>query len=75
MARKVLLCAEKLTATFEAGSTACTDCTTNSNSTLGANTKAECKCNLGYTGPDGGWCSECQPGTYKDMSGEFGVLL
>ena len=29
----------------------------------------DCKCNRGYTGPDGGPCEPCSVGTYKDSPG------
>jgi hypothetical protein len=31
--------------------------------------KIDCVCNYGYTGPDGGPCTECAVGTYKDTLG------
>ena len=31
--------------------------------------ESECRCNTGYTGPDGGPCSACGEGTYKAVWG------
>jgi hypothetical protein len=30
---------------------------------------SQCLCNVGYTGPDGGPCEECEAGKYKNVTG------
>jgi len=32
--------------------------------------RAECRCNAGFSGPNGGLCTECVTGTYKATSGD-----
>ena len=51
--------------------TACTACPAGS-STLGATGSTAitaCKCNAGYSGPDGGTCSACDTDKYKSIAG------
>ena len=47
----------------------CQECPANSASPEGSSAVGECKCNAGFTGPDGGSCEECLAGTYKEGSG------
>ena len=47
----------------------CISCPANSSSPSGSSTAGSCLCNVGYTGPDGGECSACAPGTFKDARG------
>ena len=47
----------------------CMVCPTSSNSPTGSSALAACTCNVGFTGPNGGPCTECGAGTYKDASG------
>jgi hypothetical protein len=52
-----------------AGLSACTQCPTGGTSLEGSREVADCKCNLGYTGPPGQACVACQAGKYKDVTG------
>ena len=48
----------------------CTTCPANSYATTATNVDATaCKCNAGYTGPDGGPCVACEVGKYKSGTG------
>mmetsp|Transcript_53544 Transcript_53544/g.127336 ORF Transcript_53544/g.127336 Transcript_53544/m.127336 type:complete len:687 (+) Transcript_53544:52-2112(+) len=48
----------------------CVACPGNSTTSLaGATGLLECHCDLGYTGPDGGLCEPCIPGSFKNASG------
>ena len=38
-------------------------------SPAGSDNATDCRCNAGYTGPDGGECTACPAGTYKDTAG------
>ena len=49
--------------------TACLSCPVNSNSPSQSSAVTACKCNVGYSGPDGDVCAPCAPGTYKDTIG------
>jgi hypothetical protein len=49
--------------------TVCYACPANSNSVAGSNAIANCSCNLGYWGPDGGTCIQCVAGKYKPVAG------
>ena len=44
---------------------ACTACPANSHAPAGSTDSWNCKCDAGYTGPDGGMCRVCAAGTYK----------
>ena len=35
----------------------------------GSDAHEDCTCNAGYTGPNGGTCSACETGKYKDSPG------
>jgi len=50
----------------------CGVCPLNSNSPAMSSSSLACTCNAGYSGPDGGPCSPCVAGTYKDTSGSAG---
>ena len=52
----------------------CTDCPANSGSAAGSWAVGGCKCNAGFTGPDGGSCEECPAGSYKEASGSGGCV-
>ena len=41
-----------------------------SHSAIGSQSIEECKCNLGYTGSDGGPCTACPMGKYKNSEGD-----
>jgi hypothetical protein len=49
--------------------TECVVCPSNSNSLPGSTAVTACGCNAGYTGPNGGTCSACVAGKYKDDVG------
>ena len=46
----------------------CLECV-NASSRFGSTDVVDCKCNQGFTGPDGGQCVLCGPGSYKDVYG------
>ena len=52
----------------------CTDCPSNSNSPALSNKSTDCKCNTGYSGPDGEACSACEAGKYKAIKGHSDCL-
>jgi len=47
----------------------CALCPANSMSMPGSALVENCKCDAGYTGPDGGPCTACETGTYKPDTG------
>jgi hypothetical protein len=47
----------------------CLDCPENSTSTLRSSSLANCTCNAGFSGPNGGPCVACVPGKYKAVTG------
>jgi len=47
----------------------CHTCPANSISLPGSVLLEDCKCKPGYTGPDGGPCTACEPGKYKPDTG------
>jgi N-acetylneuraminic acid mutarotase len=47
----------------------CTLCNGNSSSAQNSTLRTGCKCNPGYTGPDGGTCTPCASGFYKSDAG------
>lgn len=50
--------------------TACDgNCPPDSTSPVGSDALADCVCNAGYTGPDGGGCTACEADEYKDVEG------
>jgi len=53
-----------------ATSNVCQECLADSNSPESSNQAVDCTCNSGFTGPDGGMCSECVVGKYKIDSGD-----
>ncbi len=71
-----------------AGSAACTNCPVNTNTWIlsqansgywpgynGNSVLTACKCNPGYTGPDGEACQSCPVGTYKDSPGKCKAMM
>ena len=44
-------------------------CPLNSDSVEGSTEETDCKCNAGFTGPDGGQCTSCGSGKYKGSVG------
>jgi hypothetical protein len=57
------------TNTSQTSAAACIKCPMGSDAKAGSARKMECRCNFGYTGPDGGPCNMCVAGKYKDMIG------
>ncbi len=53
----------------EPGEALCKACSANSVSVVAATNVTDCKCNDGYTGPDGGSCSPCGQGKFKNVTG------
>jgi hypothetical protein len=49
--------------------TYCVACPANSNAPAQTSAATSCTCNAGFTGPDGGTCTACAAGTYKDTTG------
>ena len=49
----------------------CLNCTQNSVSPSGSSLPTHCECNIGYTGPNGGLCEACVPGTFKPSIGSL----
>jgi hypothetical protein len=56
------------------GSDECQQCPDNMTSPLGSVSDEECQCEEGYSGPDGGPCTKCQPGFYKTGVGNGSCL-
>lgn len=54
--------------------TACTLCPVNSGSDPGSTDIAYCTCDPAFSGPDGGPCSACAPGTFKVVQGSEACL-
>ena len=52
-----------------AGATACSACVNHTFSPGASTSNLQCVCNLGFSGPDGGPCSEIPPGMFKDVYG------
>lgn len=52
------------------GSTPCTDCVNGKTLGQGAAGISYCRCNEGYTGPNGGTCMMCAAGKYKSVIGD-----
>jgi hypothetical protein len=52
------------------GDPLCSSCPANSDSPPGSSALSSCKCNIGFTGIDGGTCSVCPAGKYKDSIGD-----
>ena len=52
------------------GSAACETCSANSHSpAVGSISSTACTCDKGFTGPNGGTCTQCQDGEFKDATG------
>ena len=50
-------------------SSTCLACPSNANAPVSSSASAACTCNAGFTGPNGGVCSGCVAGKYKDVTG------
>ena len=48
----------------------CAACGSNSDSPVGSYRAAYCRCKQGFTGDNGGTCSQCNAGTYKIAAGD-----
>jgi cysteine-rich repeat protein len=55
--------------------TNCLACPANAVSPDGSDSVFDCRCNLGYRGPDGENCTACLPGSYKDVIGPSNCTL
>ena len=55
-------------------SSTCQACDSNAQSPAGSNEAVACTCNAGYTGPDGGTCTQCTAGTYKPTKGPYSCI-
>ena len=64
-----LACLQCEANTYTSSLSNCESCPSNSQSTVGSNEIGDCKCSPGFTGPDGGLCGACSPGTYKESEG------
>ena len=63
------------TATAKTDST-CSSCPTNAVTLqTGSNVLSQCVCNLGFTGPNGGTCTACVAGKFKDATGDAACTL
>ena len=49
--------------------TVCVSCPTSSDAPAGSSSLQNCLCNAGFSGPDGGPCTQCGSGTYKASAG------
>ena len=49
----------------------CQSCPTNSQSTTGSDAPTDCVCVAGFSGADGGTCTACAAGTYKNTIGNI----
>lgn len=47
----------------------CLACANHSDSPAGSETVSSCICNIGFTGSNGGPCTVCAPGTFKNSTG------
>ncbi len=68
------LCTDCAVATYSTAVAAtvaatCLACPTSSNSPIASSAQPACTCNTGFSGPDGGTCTACVAGTYKDTTG------
>ena len=52
----------------------CIDCPENSLSANDSTEQEQCFCKAGYTGNNGGTCTACSKGTYKDTEGDDGCI-
>ena len=57
-----------------AGLSLCQQCPVQMDSPEGSDSREDCQCNAGYTGPDGGPCSACVAGKYKSVAGDASCL-
>ncbi len=64
-----------LTKFSAAGSVSCTPCPSNATARHQRPNITDCQCNSGYNGSDGGNCTACAPGTYKDELGAMPCTL
>ena len=61
-------------ATTDSACITCKDGSYSNSTIVGANSSSACKCFPGYTGQDGDYCSPCDFGTYKSLSGSSPCL-
>ena len=70
-------CTQCLANTYKslAGNTSCLNCPSfNSNSPTGSVAITACVCNAGWSGPNGGTCTQCLGNTYKSLAGNTSCL-
>lgn len=54
----------------ETGKASCLNCPAHSHTLHNTSTAlADCICDIGFSGPDGGACTACVPGSYKELAG------
>ena len=58
----------------DSGMGTCSACPAESSSLPASDALTDCKCNAGFTGADGGACTECGAGTYKTLVGSSECL-
>jgi len=70
------MCMDCQAATYNdlAGSSACMSCPAFTTSFARSDQVADCICEEGYSGPDGGVCTACDPGTFKNINGSSGCI-
>ena len=54
---------------YKSSASGCSSCPDNAWAPQGSTTSTDCKCDYGATGPDGGPCTQCVAGEYKDARG------
>jgi len=59
----------------EVSEATCDDCPAHSYSADGSNTRTNCTCHKGYSGPDGSDCQACVVGTWKAVNGSSSCIL
>ena len=57
------------------GSSVCMMCPENSAAPPGMGRIVDCACNVGYTGPGGGPCAQCEVGKYKNFTGSWPCVM
>jgi hypothetical protein len=57
------------------GSSVCMLCPENSAAPPGMGRIVDCACNVGYTGPGGGPCAQCEVGKYKNFTGSWPCVM
>ena len=63
-------CSKRYGYICQATGSTCVSCPPHSSSPLESTSLSACKCDPGFTGPNGGPCSQCTAGTYKSSFGD-----